>query len=595
MPHSDDQLIARINALTQNARSTWFALLSVLLFVGITLMGVEHIDFYGVDRATQLPLINVSVPTPLFFYAAPLLTTAVFCYFHLYLIRLWDALGAASPRVNRERLGDAVAPWLITDAALFVRRLRREDLCASPRTMEGASMVLNALLAWVGGWFVLAWIGYKSLPAREFEMTAIASLSLVAAVFAGISSLVMAWQRMGASAPEDQIWFWSFPAKALALLVFVLVSLGVAFLKTDVPDWYDKLPFLARLQMTDPYLYIPEMDLVSEDLVSPPTTWKSHRLALAELEDTECTVGSNDRCPEEANWYTAISHLRIARTAEIRTFEKATVSDLDPAELTKKSPSQLRKELKHGVDLSKTDLRAAKLTGLNLAGARFIKSKLNHADLEAALPFLGNLEGATLDYANLAYAIFFGANLKGASLRGIYAWETNFVGAIFVGSQISDGLFFGANLRSARLWSSRVEVSLLSGSKFKPTDFANSSLIKTSFHGTAFHRVSFEQTSFEFTDLSHSFGYAHEDQLDQLFPSGKVPCQWITGIEPPSDREFFSRWRGWLEAYPKDSDRFKFKPSSWQRVAPIKWHSLPPTSPAKGCIWTKPLSAHYSP
>ena len=72
--------VERINALSQNARSTWFALLSALLFVGVTLMGVEHIDFYGVDRATKLPLIDVSVPTPLFFYAAPLLTAAVYGY-----------------------------------------------------------------------------------------------------------------------------------------------------------------------------------------------------------------------------------------------------------------------------------------------------------------------------------------------------------------------------------------------------------------------------------------------------------------------------------------------------------------------------------
>lgn len=87
--------IARINALTTNARNTWFALLGVLVFVGITLMGVEHIDFYGVNRATQLPLVNVEVPTKFFFLAAPVLTAAIYGYFHLYLIRLWDALSEA--------------------------------------------------------------------------------------------------------------------------------------------------------------------------------------------------------------------------------------------------------------------------------------------------------------------------------------------------------------------------------------------------------------------------------------------------------------------------------------------------------------------
>ena len=65
--------VSRIDALTRNARTTWFGLLGVLVFVGVTLMSVEHIDFYGVGRSTDLPLVNVSVPTRLFFAAAVLL------------------------------------------------------------------------------------------------------------------------------------------------------------------------------------------------------------------------------------------------------------------------------------------------------------------------------------------------------------------------------------------------------------------------------------------------------------------------------------------------------------------------------------------
>ena len=49
---TDQDHIDRIDALTRNARNTWFTLLAALVFVSVTLMGVEHIDFYGVDRAT---------------------------------------------------------------------------------------------------------------------------------------------------------------------------------------------------------------------------------------------------------------------------------------------------------------------------------------------------------------------------------------------------------------------------------------------------------------------------------------------------------------------------------------------------------------
>ena len=165
-----DEMLKRIDALTRNARTTWFALLAALVFVGITLMGVEHIDFYGVNRATQLPLVDVEVPTPLFFYAAPILTAAIYGYFHLYLIRLWDALGQADPRIGDTPLGDRISPWLVADAALYLRtRLRRDEPpCTAPRSMEGPAMALNILLAWVFGLVVLWFLWRQSLPARDF-------------------------------------------------------------------------------------------------------------------------------------------------------------------------------------------------------------------------------------------------------------------------------------------------------------------------------------------------------------------------------------------------------------------------------------------
>ena len=47
--------IYRIDALTKNARTTWFALLGALIFVGVALMGIKHIDFYCVTTFRVLP------------------------------------------------------------------------------------------------------------------------------------------------------------------------------------------------------------------------------------------------------------------------------------------------------------------------------------------------------------------------------------------------------------------------------------------------------------------------------------------------------------------------------------------------------------
>ncbi|MEO0829023.1 MAG: pentapeptide repeat-containing protein, partial [Pseudomonadota bacterium] len=191
-----DPDIARINALTSNARSTWFALLTVLVFVGITLMGVEHIDFYGVDRSTQLPLLNIGVPTFLFFYAAPVLVAVLYGYFHLILIRLWDALSVAPKSFKGRRLGDAVNPWLVTDAALHLRARTRKDGCTTPRTLDRAGMWLNVGLAWIFGLFVLGAIWWTSMPARDGWMTGIAALALAIASIVSLGSYRMMRIRM---------------------------------------------------------------------------------------------------------------------------------------------------------------------------------------------------------------------------------------------------------------------------------------------------------------------------------------------------------------------------------------------------------------
>ncbi len=56
------EIIARINDISGYAKGTWFALLGVLVFSGITLLGVEDTDFFAAESETKLPLVGVSVP-----------------------------------------------------------------------------------------------------------------------------------------------------------------------------------------------------------------------------------------------------------------------------------------------------------------------------------------------------------------------------------------------------------------------------------------------------------------------------------------------------------------------------------------------------
>lgn len=132
--------IARIDALTATGRANWLALLAYLAFVLVTTLGVEDIDFFVDSRQTQLPLVNVSIPTFSFFVFAPILGAALYAYLHLHIRKVTEALAEAPP--GPPRLEERIRPWLLND---FVLRQR----CVQPRplasNLSGRTLVLSSL------------------------------------------------------------------------------------------------------------------------------------------------------------------------------------------------------------------------------------------------------------------------------------------------------------------------------------------------------------------------------------------------------------------------------------------------------------------
>ena len=58
-------LLDHIAEVSRNASATWFGLLGLLAFVGITLLGHRDADFFARGAGTQLPLVNITVPVRL--------------------------------------------------------------------------------------------------------------------------------------------------------------------------------------------------------------------------------------------------------------------------------------------------------------------------------------------------------------------------------------------------------------------------------------------------------------------------------------------------------------------------------------------------
>lgn len=186
-----DKAIARIDTLTATARTSWFGLLSYLAFVGVSLMGVEDADFFIPERQTELPLVGLSIPTFLFFALAPWLGFLLYAYFHLHLMKLWEALAEAPAPEGERRLGDLITPWLVSDYALSFRT----DEAVRDRPMIWLAHLAVRILAFFAAPAVLFFFWVWSFPAHSEPLTVIAcGLPLALSAYVGLSS----WNRMRA-------------------------------------------------------------------------------------------------------------------------------------------------------------------------------------------------------------------------------------------------------------------------------------------------------------------------------------------------------------------------------------------------------------
>ena len=381
--------VARINALTRNARNTWFALLGALIFAGVTLGQIKPIDFYGVGRMTELPLVSVSVPTPLFFWAAPFLVTAIYGFFHLYLIRLWDALGTAPAWIGQARLADEIQPWLVSDGALHTRAILRKDGCAPLRALEWPATLLNFALAWAFGPVVLGFMWWQSMAARELWMTAVSGGALALCTVIGMASLLLARQRMGrrTAATPQVLGHW-------AMMSIILVAAI-----TVPPFTWSRTSGSAR--------QLAPLVLTGEQITLRPDGWLPPGIAKREALSSWCKREAPDNCKsltpnEEAAFESEWNQRRRTQTAGLR---KPAINPLrfDDVErklnealgirfsaFTQDTPgkratfdSALDLATKGAPDFRRADLRDTFLTGANLLGANMqgVQAVTSHGEV----------------------------------------------------------------------------------------------------------------------------------------------------------------------------------------------------------------------
>lgn len=479
--------IARIDALTATGRANWLGLLAYLSFALITTLGVEDVDFFVDSRQTQLPLVNVSIPTFSFFVFAPILGAALYAYLHLHIRKVTEALAEVppGPPLPEER----IKPWLLND---FVLRQRPDrDRAIRRRPLDALAGLTTWFLVWSLGPLVLGLMWVRTWPAHNLWLSLLCAACLMISLYAGAMSWTKMRQDLG-----HRLARWTVITTVLIVLLAAPVIWLTMVNSKGTWEYVIKNP-----ELYEPSTAVQRIETWARDTTEKPkpswqeTTrvWLSDFATdLAELDPPDLTAARLSVLPpDQADLDTARHSYRTAycarRGIDAEICDRAPVPTYDPpphlaskrqewcnprgyldgaettcpdffARLDSEFDQEWRVYRQAQIasiakpDLRGKDLRRALLAQAELSGVDFRDAQLQGADLLGA-----QLEGADLGGAQLEGADLFGAQMQRANLGGAQMQQ-----AILVGAQMQGADLFGAQMQGADLFGARIQGANLS-------------------------------------------------------------------------------------------------------------------------------------
>lgn len=547
------------------ARGSWIAMLGYFAFVFVTLLGVEDADFFVPSRQTQLPLVNVAIPTASFFWFAPALGAALYVYLHIVLLKLWDAIADLErPRVDGHPVGDLINPWLANDWALS----QRGGDFMPARPLRALGNFATLCLVWGAGLLVLLFAWWRSMPAHKEWLTLWLGLCLVIAGVAGVDSWRTArnwlipprrepthrppWRRPGLLAAGAAVAAASWAGAEGGIDRYVGATVDLAnrwgrpdgdaerptgFLRrcypedfgsdapieTPLPDCFDALgaelprdmvqerriaavwPVLEDLTFSLPALGqwnpFAPTELRGVRMAARPDGWRDRDAARQSYRDLWC---SREGIAMEVcgRAATAAEPVPIHVTHERRSWCAARTIPVEACD-------RQFEDLDRRFSEDWRDERAAQLAGL--PGIDLARQDLRRAAAGGVA-----LEGADLREARLE-----GANLAGALLQGTDLWR--------------------ARLELADLWRARLEGAFLgearlSGADLREADFQDANWDGASNHASPAHHADFRTSkTLAQSQLRYLIGNAQTLLPDRLNETGERYYVWSCWEAPPED------------------------------------------------------------
>ena len=103
-----------VEKTSENARKIFFAMLLGCVYSWLTIATTTDVRLITNTASSPLPIIGTEIPIAWFYIAAPLVLICLYFYFHLYLIKLWEALsGLPAKFPDGKRLDEIAYPWIL--------------------------------------------------------------------------------------------------------------------------------------------------------------------------------------------------------------------------------------------------------------------------------------------------------------------------------------------------------------------------------------------------------------------------------------------------------------------------------------------------
>ena len=429
---TSDQEKQEVKEIAGAAQLAWFGLLGFLAFYTIVILSTRDVDFLSAGKETQLPVVQIAVRTEMFFYAAPVLATALYVYLHFLCIVLWDQ---AQRIKDPKTLSLALRSSLIGSVALSLKQgalprgVRQELKGAGNVGAIGA-----AVLLWLAQPTVLLASLSRSDAAQplvhwSLSVQFVTWASLVVSVAFGAASL---WFALGIGhRRREAALVWGIGVLAAGTLAYWLPP-TISIDREIVGDAAGFDPGAERRDVFRAQWCAAEGKPLSVCAVRATTADDRRTLDYERRDYCRNVLGTRSLalCNSRfAAWDARFAaDWKRVRQAELNSVPEIGLSDRvlsGMSAIAARLPrARLERAKLDGVEFKEAALEGAVLIQADLHGAKgqyaaFDFADLTRADLSASTFRTGSFEHAVLPAANLRGADLFNAGLEDANLTAI--------------------------------------------------------------------------------------------------------------------------------------------------------------------------------